>query len=182
MLLSMQILRPSAIFLILAVVAVLASGCGGADSEAKSGSNSANERDAAQVKFRSCMRENGVDLPDNPGQGGGGPGRDDIDRAALEKAQKACQKYQKEAFGDVSPDQREEFQDAFAKFSSCMRKHDVDVPDPGAGGGGPPAGGGNQIDRDDPKVQAAMKACQDQLPQGRGPGGPGGPGGGNDGQ
>jgi hypothetical protein len=180
MLLSMQILRPSAIFLTLAVVAVLASGCGGSDSEANSGSNSANDRDVAQVKFRSCMRENGVDLPDSPGQGGGGPGRDDIDRAALEKAQKACQKYQQEAFGDVDPDQREEFQDSFARFSSCMREHDVDVPDPGAGGGGPPAGG-NQIDQDDPKVQAAMKACQDQLPQG-GQGGPGGPGGGNDGQ
>jgi hypothetical protein len=126
------------------------------------------------------MRENGVDLPDSPGEGGGGPGRNDIDRSTLEKAQKACQKYQQEAFGDVSAEQREEFQDAFAKFASCMREHDVDVPDPGAGGGGPPAGGGNQIDRDDPKVQAAMKACQDQLPQGRG--GPGGPGGGNDGQ
>lgn len=179
----MQLLRPSAILLSLAVAAVLASGCGGADSEAKSGSNSANDRDAAQVKFRSCMRKNGVDVPDSPGQGGAGAGRDDIDRAALEKAQKACQKYQKEAFGDVSPDQQEDFQDAFAKFSSCMREHDVDVPDPGTGGGGgPPAGGNNQIDQDDPKVQAAMKACQDKLPQGGGPGGPGGAGGGNDGQ
>ena len=179
MLLPMQTLRASAIFLSLAVVAVLASGCGGSDSEADSGSKSANERDAAQVKFRSCMRKNGVDVPDSPGQGGNAPSRDDIDRTALEKAQKACQKYQKEAFGDVSPDQQEEFQDAFAKFSSCMREHDVDVPDRGTGGGGPPAGGGNQIDQDDPKVQAAMKACQDNLPQGRGPGGPGG---GNDGQ
>ena len=178
----MHILRPSALFLSFAVVAVLAAGCGGADSEATSGSSSANDRDAAQVKFRSCMRENGVDLPDSPGQGSGGPDRNDIDRATLEKAQKACQKYQQEAFGDVSADQREEFQDAFAKFSSCMREHDVEVPDPGAGGGGPPASGNSQFDRDDPKVQAAMKACQDKLPQGGGPGGPGGPGGGNDGQ
>jgi hypothetical protein len=166
---AMHILRPPASLLSLIVVAVLAAGCSGSDSDASSGSSSSsNSRDAAQVKFRSCMRKNGVDIPDSPGQGGGA-GRQDIDRATLQKAQKACQKYQQEAFGDVSGDQREQFQDAFAKFSSCMREHDVDVPDPGAGGSGPPAGG-NRLDQDDPKVKAATKACQDKLPQRGGPG------------
>jgi hypothetical protein len=176
----MKILRPSALLLTFLVVAGLAAGCGGSNSDASSGSSDANSRDAAQVKFRSCMRKNGVDVPDSPGQGGGGASRDSIDRATLQKAQKACAKYQKQAFGTVSADQRQEFQDAFAKFSSCMREHDVDVPDPGAGGagGGAPPAGGNRINQDDPKVQAAMKACQSKLPQG-GRGGPGAPGGGN---
>lgn len=113
------------------------------------------------------MRKNGVDLPDSPGQAGGA-GRNNIDQATLQKAQKACQKYQQQAFGNISADQQQQFRDSFAKFSSCMRQHDVDVPDPGTGGG-PPAGG-NQLDQNDPKVKAATKACQDKLPQG-GPGG-----------
>ena len=165
--------RLPASVLALVVVTVCAAGCGGSDSSASSGSNSSDARDAAQVKLRSCMRKNGVDIPDSPGQGGG-VARQDIDRATLEKAQKACQKYQREAFGDVSADQQQQFRDAFAKFSSCMRQHDVDVPDPGAGGGGPPAGG-NRLDQSDPKVKAASKACADKLPRG-GPGTGPGPG------
>lgn len=171
MLLPVNMLRPSVTFLPVALAAVLAAGCGGSDADAGTGSSSsANARDAAQVKFRTCMRKNGVDIPDSPGQGGGA-GRDDIDRATLQKAQKACQKYQQEAFGDVSADQQQQFRDAFAKFSSCMREHDVEVPDPGSGGGGGPPAGGNRLDQNDPRVQAAMKACQDKLPQGgrRGP-------------
>ena len=81
-----------------------------------------------------------------------------------------------DAVGNISDAQRQEFQDAFAKFSACMRQNGVDIPDPGSGSG-PPAGGGGQLDQSDPKVQAATKACQDKLPQ-RGQGGPGGPGGG----
>lgn len=105
-------------------------------------------------------------MPDNPGQGGGAP--QNIDRSKLQAAQKACQKFQQAAVGNISDEQRQEFQDAFAKFATCMRKQGVEVPNftPGSG---PPAGG-NRINRDDPKVQAAQKACQDVLPQG-GPGG-----------
>lgn len=171
----MLTLRPPAALLSLMIVAVLAAGCGGSDSaassESESGSSSngssSNDRDAGQVKFRSCMRENGVDIPDDPGQGGGAA-RQDIDQTTLEKAQKACSKYQQEAFGDVSPENQEEFSDSFAKFASCMREHDVDVADPGTGGGGAPGGGAAQLDQDDPKVQAATEACQDELPQRQG--------------
>ena len=134
---------------------------------------STTSQDAARVKFTQCMRDNGVDIPDNPGQGGGG--RPNIDRTKLQAAAKACQKYQQAAVGTISDAQRQEFQDAFAKFSACMRQNGVDVPDPGSGSG-PPAGGG-RLDQSDPKVQAAMKVCQDKLPQ-RGQGGPGGPAGG----
>jgi pyruvate/2-oxoglutarate dehydrogenase complex dihydrolipoamide acyltransferase (E2) component len=168
---AMHITRPPASLLSLLTVAVLAAGCGGSSSAAGSGSSSSSsDRDAAQVKFRSCMRENGVDIPDTPGQGGGAA-RADIDQATLQKAQKACAKYRQAAFGDVTTEERQQFRDAFAKFASCMRQHDVDVPDPGTGGGAGGGGGGGvraRLDQNDPKVKAATAACQDKLPQRRG--------------
>ena len=51
-----------------------------------------------------------------------------------------------------------------------MRDEGVEVPDITAGGG--PPGGGEQLDQDDPDVQAAMEKCQGELPQGA-PGGRG---------
>ena len=165
--------RVSALGLATALLALAATGCGSSSTDS-SATASTNSQDAARVKFTQCMRDNGVDIPDNPGQGGGAA--PNIDRTKLQAAAKACQKYQQAAVGDISDSQRQEFQDAFAKFSACMRQNGVDIPSPGSGNG-PPAGGGGQIDRSDPKVQAATKACQDKLPQG-GPGGPGGPGGG----
>ena len=166
--------RVTALALMSALVALVATGCG-SDSSSSSATASTSSQDAARVKFTKCMRDNGVDIPDNPGQGGAGA--PNIDRTKLEAAAKACQKYQQAAVGDISDEQRQEFQDAFAKFSACMRQNGVDLPDPGAGNG-PPAGG--RLDQSDPKVQAATKACQDKLPQ-RGQGGPGGPPGGGNG-
>ena len=64
-------------------------------------------------------------------------------------------------------------QDRFQEFSQCMRDEGVEVPDITAGGG--PPGGGEQLDQDDPDVQAAMEKCQGELPQG-GPGRAGGSG------
>ena len=167
--------RVTALALMSAFIVLVATGCGSSSSSSSSATASTTSQDAARVKFTQCMRDNGVDIPDNPGQGGGS--RPNIDRTKLQAAAKACQKYQQAAVGTISDAQRQEFQDAFAKFSACMRQNGVDVPDPSAGGGGPPAGGGGQLDQSDPKVQAATKACQDKLPQ-RGQGGPGGPPGG----
>ena len=168
--------RVTALALMSAFIVLVATGCGSSSSPS-SATASTTSQDAARVKFTQCMRDNGVDLPDNPGQGGGA--RPNIDRTKLQAAAKACQKYQQAAVGDISDAQRQEFQDAFARFSACMRQNGVDLPAPGSGGG-PPAGGGGQLDQSDPKVQAATKACQDKLPQ-RGQGGPGGPPGGGDG-
>lgn len=172
---GMLITKPRRVFalaLISVLAAFVAAGCG--SSSSPSTATAADAQDAARVKFSQCMRQNGVDIPDSPGQGGGAA-LQNVDRAKLQTAIKACQKYQQAAVGTISPSQRQAFQDAFAKFSSCMRQHGVDIPAPGSGGG-PPAGGGG-IDRNDPKIKAATEACRSQLPQG-GPGGPGGPGGG----
>lgn len=82
---------------------------------------------------------------------------------------------------NFTPQQQTQFRDAALKFAKCMRKHGVDVPDPtftqgaGPGGGAPAAGGGTgggtgggrgggifgrNLNRNDPKVKAALTACQ----------------------
>lgn len=78
---------------------------------------------------------------------------------------------------------------ALAEYRDCLEQNGVKLPAPGQGGGaggGGAGGGGNgarrgglgQLDPSDPKVQAAMKACQSKLPAGGGPGGGAGAGGG----
>lgn len=163
------------------MLALVLSGCGSSSSSASSATKSSSSQDAARIKFAQCLRDNGVTIPDNAGQNGGGGAPQNIDRSKLQSAMKACQKFQQSAVGNISQSQRQEFRDAFTKFASCMRQQGVEVPDVGAGGGGggPPAGGGAQINRNDPKFKAAQTACQNKLPKGIGGGGPGGgPGGG----
>lgn len=165
-----------AILPLLATAALAGAGCGGSSSAS---TTSTTSQDAARLKFTQCMRDHGVAIQDNPGQGGAG--LQNIDRSKLQAAGQACQKYRQGAFGNISQSQRQAFQDAFVKFSSCMRQQGVDIPTPTPGGGGGPPAGGGAIDRSDPKVQAAMKACQSKLPNGgRFGGGPagGGPAGG----
>jgi hypothetical protein len=119
------------------------------------------------------MRDNGVNLPDNPGQGGGAAARQNIDQTKLQAAQKACEKYRAAVVGNITPADRQQFRDAAVKFAACMRQNGVNLPDPGSGNG-PPAGGVRQIlDQNDPKVKAATAACKDKMPKGgfRGPAG-----------
>jgi hypothetical protein len=115
------------------------------------------------------MRDHGIDVPDSPGRGGGfRQALRSIDRSKLQTAMQACRKYRDQAFGNITPQQRQEFRDAFVKFAACMRQHGVEIPDPGAGPGPGGAPGGRRflIDRNDPKVQAAMQACRSNLPNG----------------
>ena len=160
---------------------VAVAGCGAAPSAGTAGSGSttaANQQDTARVKLQTCLRKQGVNLPNaggGGGAGGGGAQLTDADRQKLQTAmQGPCKSLQSQAFGNISDSQRQQFQDAFTKFSACMRQHGVDVPTPTAGSGGGPPAGGNRIDQSDPKVKAAMTACQDKLPQGRPGGAPGG--------
>lgn len=165
--------------LVVAACTLAVAACGETDSAGSEGSSggtssSSNEQDAARVRLQECLREQGLDLPEGgPGGGGAGDGgQPDIDRDELQEAMEACAEFRDEAFGDITEEDRQEMQDAFAKFAQCMRDEGIDVPEIQPGGGGPP-GGGNQLDMDDPDVQTAIEQCQDELPQG-GPGGPGG--------
>lgn len=167
----------------LALLGLTLSACGGSESPATA--SDSNARDTARLKLQKCLRDNGVDIP-APGQGANGARRVLGNAQSRQKVQKAlqgpCKKLASSAFGNITPQQRQEFQDAFVKFSACMRSHGVNVPTPNFGsgpGGGVQVGGGRgtvRALRNTPKFQAAMKQCRSNLPGG-GPGG-GGAGGG----
>ena len=164
----------------LAVAALTLAACGDAGGD-NTATTSAADREAARIRFEQCMRRNGIDLAPTTsrGSGAGSATRIDGDSATVRKATQACDTYRKTAFGELTDEQRQEFRDAFAKFSSCMRKQGIDVPAPPAasGGGGGGGGGGGAIVRQrigaSAKARAAMEACRKNLPQ-RAGGGPGG--------
>ena len=159
------IIKRSFAFLAVGLCAASLAACGGSEAESSSGAPSSSssegsgDEDAGRVRLQQCLRENGVDVPDNPGQGGGGAS---IDRDKLQEALEGpCKEFRSEGFGNISEEDRQEMQDRFQEFSQCMRDEGVEVPDITAGGG--PPGGGEQLDQDDPDVQAAMEKCQGEF-------------------
>ena len=184
-----------------ALGAIALSGCGGSSSAATSSTANISAQ-KARAAFTSCMQQHGVDIRSAAGPNGGGVQvRIDRNTPAFQAAFNACRSYLRGAFGNITPAQQAQFRQALVKFTTCLRQHGQNVPDPtfsgGAPGGGPPTGarpdGGPRgvfagIDRNSPAFQAAAKACQSNLPKppggggfrfGAGPGGPpgGGPGG-----
>ena len=152
------------------------SACGGSDSDADAGGNSTpagsgspagsdSKQDRAQVRLDECLREQGIDPPDADHGGGGGPPENQ--QQLQDALEGPCKKFQTDAFGNASEEEQSDFQDRLTKFTSCMRKNGVDIPDFEHGSGAPP-----EIDQDDPATRKAFEACQDELPQ-FGPGGPG---------
>jgi hypothetical protein len=138
--------------------AVAVAGCGG--GEENPADSSSSDQDAARVKLEQCLRDNGADLPSESD----GPGRSEV--RINKEAMDACEEERKAAFGEITPEQQQEFRDAFARFASCMRDHGVDLPDPTQGDQV-----AVRIDGRDPAVREAQEACQDQMPEGPGPGG-----------
>ncbi len=110
----------------LAGLAVTLAACGSGDPAA-SAADAEAKAEAARVRLEQCLRENGMEVKSSAGgrrtlmRDNNGKGR-----AAMQK----CRKYQQEAFGSITPEQRQEFQDAATKFAACMRQHGVDMPDP----------------------------------------------------
>ena len=148
----------------LSVMALAA--CGGSDESSGSDTSSSsgeNDRNTAQVRLTNCLREQGIDVPEQ-GQGTGAPPTD-IDQDELQAALDGpCREEQENAFGDITEEDQQELQDSFQSFAQCMREEGIEVPDIDIGEGPPQGGGG--IDMDDPDVQAAQEKCQDELPQG----------------
>ena len=135
------------------------SACGGSGGDTANASDTAAERDAAQVRLQQCLRKQGAELP-RPG-GGGGPTMVRPSAAERRKVQNAlegpCKKYRDKAFGDFSEEDRQEMQDRMAKFSACMRKEGVDVPDfrPGSG-----EVQGFRANRESPRFRKAQEKCR----------------------
>jgi hypothetical protein len=136
-------------------------------SSTPSASPSGDPRDA-ELAYSKCMREHGIaDFPD-PQPGGGlaikvQPGGDlDPDNLQFKAADEACKSLLPQPSKE---EQEQEFADMLA-FAKCMREHGItDFPDPKPGegfsifGGGAAAVHGSDLDPNNPRFQAANKAC-----------------------
>jgi len=154
-----------------ALVAAVASGCGtAADPAAASGSASPSPN---ANSYLTCLRQHGVTIPTarptvrptvrptafpSGGFGAANP--------AMQKARQACASLRpKGGFGGGG-----RFAAAFQAFRSCMASHGETIPTtrPTAPSTPAPSPGAdrflNGLNPSNPKVAAALKACQSKLP------------------
>lgn len=134
----MRLITTAACALLLA-----AAGCGASEQPATTSSEE-TERDTARTKLLQCLREQGVE---QPAQALSGRQQEQLDEALAGP----CKGYTQDAFGGTDPRKDPAFQDALARFGACMRDEGVEF-EPG------------KVDREDPRVQEAMQACRDELP------------------
>jgi hypothetical protein len=136
----------------------VASAGGGAGGASASPSQSLDPQQA-QLKFAQCMRENGVEMPDPDGSGRieikGRPG----DRDKMQAAMKKCEHFMQGAIAKRLEDPK--VRDQMLKFAQCMREHGVDMADPQPG-----QGIQLRAKKGDGKLEAAQKACEQNLPGG----------------
>lgn len=115
------------------------------------------ERQDLDRQFASCMRDNGVDMPD-PGTDGGlsvSSGAGDAEEAEnMQKAFETCKEFTPNGGEPVkmSPEDLE----ASREFAKCMRENGVDMPDPDPNGG---MTGALEIPEDMAVFDAALEAC-----------------------
>jgi hypothetical protein len=149
---------------------------------------SAADVEEAALAFSQCMRDEGVtDFPDPQfSEGGGGvtlgspDGEDggiDFQSDEVQAAFEACgELLERAAFGPGGGTFDEtELQDNLLAMAECLRDQGLDVDDPDLSNFGPIAGTPRtrvfsifgDLDMDDPVVQAAMEACQEEIGFGR---------------
>jgi hypothetical protein len=165
------------------------AGCAGQSGAVAKGSPSPAQREQAFLKFAQCMRSHGVNMADPTTDSNGnlrmsrptGIQFDNAaDRAKLDTARKACDSNLKGIRQEFTPAQRAQLQDNLLKLAQCMRANGVNMPDPNFSQS-PDTGGGRQrffggINRQDPKVQAALNTCRTKVFGGQAGNGPGGGG------
>jgi hypothetical protein len=154
------------------LVALVASGCGTATPAAASGSASPSPNASSYI---TCLRQHGASIPTarptvrptafpSGGFGAGNP--------TMQKARQACASLRpKGGFGGFGG----RFAAAFKAFRSCMASHGETIPTtrPTAPPTTPPTPAPspgtdrflNGLDPSNPKVAAAVKACQSKLPK-----------------
>jgi len=149
--------------LVLTAAAFALGACGGASAAADSNGDLEKQVQA----YVECLRENGADVPDPTvdekgnitfGQPAAGQ---TFDRAKIQEAQKKCGEPPEGITSGMTRLNDPATQDAAVKFAQCMRAEGVNVPDPDLSKIGSGEGGAfGDIDRDDPKVSAAIDTCQ----------------------
>ena len=196
------------IVLLIAVLALVATACGGAagaddgvaslddttalDSPASSVAAAEPTREEALLAFTACLRDQGVDVNDPTVDAAGNlrlerpnnaQGDADFDRDAFRAAREACVEHLEGVTLGFRDEDSTEIEDQLLEFAECVRENGYDMPDPDfsalGAGGGPGGGPFGQLDREDPAFQAAAEACSDILSGFPGRGAGGGPGAGN---
>jgi hypothetical protein len=161
-------LRP--LLALVAVVGVAGAACGSTGAATQIPRPSV---EAALLAFSRCMRAQGItDMPDptvdSEGNvrierppGGHGSGAHD----AFEAARNTCDKFLRGVTQGFSHADSAQIQDRLLKLAQCMRRRGADVPDPdfSQGGHDPGARFRDAINRSDPAVQQARRACQQQV-------------------
>jgi hypothetical protein len=154
---------------------LLTAGCGQAKSAAATAPSSPSSASSSITAYLTCLRQHGANVPTTrptvrPSarpSGGFGAGS-----AAMQKARQACASLRPAGgFGFGGRNAA-----AFQAFRTCMASHGVTIPTtrptaPQTQPASPPASGAPRADRflnglnpSDPKVAAALKACQSKLP------------------
>ena len=134
---------------------------GGGRGGASPSPTAAKDPQDAMLQFARCMRANGVNVPDPSGEGPipiGPENGDAPDKATMDKARKACEKYLPDIGGDGPGRVDPKMQDRVLKFARCMREQGIDMPDPDFRGDGAAL----EIP-DDPssdEFKAAQQACK----------------------
>ncbi|MGK5551391.1 hypothetical protein ACSNOI_07225 [Actinomadura kijaniata] len=132
---------------LLAVPLVAAAACGGGSGPAAEPST---PPDAAQLKYARCLREHGVNMPDDPKRIPAGG------MTIPERARKACAGVAPQ--GQTIDMNDPATKDRFARFARCMRSHGYDMPD-----NAPP----DIHLRDPAKWERASAGCEHILREGR---------------
>jgi hypothetical protein len=180
-----------------AVGVLLIAACGGSDSPEVANLGDAatteteqtdttvtpEDQEEALLAYAECMRGEGIDFPDpqfsGDGEGGLFIGPDsgiDPNDPDFQAADETCRSHLEAIRPEFDPEQAQELQDAALAFAQCMRDQGYDVPDPEfEEGGGMRQLFGENLDPNDPDVQAAMEKCQESSFGDLGPG-PGPPG------
>ena len=169
----------------MALIALLATGCGGGSPPAASatgGSASAaggSTREQAALAYARCMRSHGVpDFPDpdsngnfhlgNGQQGGGSTGSGANSVSPQETAANQVCNHLLNVGTQLNAAQTQHTLSQLVKYAQCMRSHGVpNFPDPQMtnGGIGVPGGftfdtSGRNLHQKSPQYQAAARACQ----------------------
>jgi hypothetical protein len=178
------------------LVAAFLVGCGGSSgdssTEESSTANSGQAGGPAGFELsddtRACLEEQGVDLPD-PGEGppgGGAPPEGGLPEGGppeggeppqgfsqggeeMKEALEECGAELPQGKSDGPPMDSGAFRESVKEYAACMGENGYELPEPNVSGEGP-VFKESDVDREDPKFEAANEKCQSLL------GGPGGGG------
>jgi hypothetical protein len=117
------------------------------------------ERDDMARKFASCMRDNGVDMPDPDTEGGLSVASGTAEVGSMEEmdaAFEACREFM--PGGGEPVKMTPEDLEAQREFAKCMREQGIDMPDPDPNGG---MSGALEMPEDTKAFEAALEACNE---------------------